>query len=339
MAALDISAVNALTAKATALSNKGRDARAGELYAAAISAAQALAQPDCLIVAYLQVLHASTLISAAHASGDSAAALRVSRRAAFLDILPAPLAALQRRNAAGTLRSGACRSHEEAWFYAKLQAQGEARGKTYTHEFLARRAVAVGYDAFLLTASLVLNMFGVNADVEFAMPAAWLETACAFVLEGIRLLAQAWAPRESNADAPFVSNLQFISEQEFDQSDTWRVRIVSEWRRVEASGALRHGVGQVDSRARAFESTVAQQRVRAAASAAARGLHACALPGCGAHETHALHFQLCTACKTARYCCKEHHAADWPRHKRDCKAARKAADAARDDAGGAGTSA
>jgi hypothetical protein len=37
------------------------------------------------------------------------------------------------------------------------------------------------------------------------------------------------------------------------------------------------------------------------------------------------HFKRCSACKTIVYCCKEHQLEHWPAHKRECKAARKAA--------------
>jgi hypothetical protein len=73
----------------------------------------------------------------------------------------------------------------------------------------------------------------------------------------------------------------------------------------------------------------------AAATAAARGLHFCALHSCGAQEVHASHFKRCSACSAVVYCCKEHQVQDWPAHKAACRAARKAAEAADNEASGA----
>jgi hypothetical protein len=63
---------------------------------------------------------------------------------------------------------------------------------------------------------------------------------------------------------------------------------------------------------------------------------ACALPGCGAHyragagagADAARPLQRCAACRVAAYCCAEHGAQDWRRHKRECRAAQAAAAAA-----------
>jgi hypothetical protein len=73
----------------------------------------------------------------------------------------------------------------------------------------------------------------------------------------------------------------------------------------------------------------------AAATAAARGLRVCALHTCGAQEVHASHFKRCSACLSVVYCCKEHQVQGWPAHKAACRAARKAAEAADNEASGA----
>ena len=65
---------------------------------------------------------------------------------------------------------------------------------------------------------------------------------------------------------------------------------------------------------------------RAAADAAAT-LRTCALASCGAREAHAAHFKVCSGCRRAAYCCREHQAADWRAHKAACKAARADNDA------------
>jgi hypothetical protein len=42
------------------------------------------------------------------------------RRSAFLEVLPAAMASLERRKAAGTLLAGACRPYEVAWFATQM---------------------------------------------------------------------------------------------------------------------------------------------------------------------------------------------------------------------------
>ncbi len=80
---------------------------------------------------------------------------------------------------------------------------------------------------------------------------------------------------------------------------------------------------------------LARGAATAAATAAARGLHFCALHTCGAQEVHASHFKRCSACLSVVYCCKEHQVQDWPAHKAVCRAARKAAEQDADEASGA----
>jgi hypothetical protein len=58
MAAVDVSRVVALTNKAVTLTSRGHFVRAAEIYADAVTAAQTLRQPDCLIVTYLQAARA-----------------------------------------------------------------------------------------------------------------------------------------------------------------------------------------------------------------------------------------------------------------------------------------
>ncbi len=94
----------------------------------------------------------------------------------------------------------------------------------------------------------------------------------------------------------------------------------------------RRGILQGIRVANAF---VAHAAASAAATAAARGLHFCALPTCGAQEVHASQFKRCSACLGVVYCCKEHQVQDWPAHKAACRTARKAAEAADNEASGA----
>jgi hypothetical protein len=67
----------------------------------------------------------------------------------------------------------------------------------------------------------------------------------------------------------------------------------------------------------------AAMRQRAAADVARHGLRACALPECAATEPHPKAFKLCGRCRGVVYCSAAHQQQDWRRHKRDdgCKAA------------------
>jgi hypothetical protein len=120
MAAVDVSRVVALTNKAATLESKGHWARAAEIYADAVTAAQAFHLPDCVIVAHLQAAHANAQFGHAKLAGVPQARRTELARSAFLELLPPAMASLQRRMAAGTLLPGACRPYEEAWCAAKL---------------------------------------------------------------------------------------------------------------------------------------------------------------------------------------------------------------------------
>jgi hypothetical protein len=137
-------------------------------------------------------------------------------------------------------------------------------------------------------------------------------------------------------DAALVRIAQnYIDEQQRFRatSSEWHARILAAWRRLQSSGVLqRRGILQCVSLNDALETHVA---ATAAATVAARGLHFCALPTCGAQEVHASQFKRCSACLSVVYCCKEHQVQDWPAHKAACRAARKAAEAADNEASGA----
>ena len=45
-------------------------------------------------------------------------------------------------------------------------------------------------------------------------------------------------------------------------------------------------------------------------------LRSCALPACAAVEPQPKLFKHCSRCMGAAYCCREHQAADWKRHKK-----------------------
>jgi hypothetical protein len=137
-------------------------------------------------------------------------------------------------------------------------------------------------------------------------------------------------------EAGLVNNaLRFFEAQQCFRatSSDWQARVLAAWRRLQSSGVLqRRDILQGTS---CNDAVIARATATAAATAAARGLRFCALPTCGAQEVHASQFKRCSACSGVVYCCKEHQVQAWPAHKAACRAARKAAEAADDEASGA----
>jgi hypothetical protein len=349
MAALDVSRVVALTTKAVTLEYKGHWARAGEVLAEAVAAAQALQQPDCHIVAFLQASRANALLMHAQTAGVPEACRVELMRCALLELLPPAMASLERRTSAGTLLPGACRPHEVAWCAAKTE-HAEALVANMPHapacvptaEEMSAWTAYVGYDAYMRTARVALHLCAVRTDIHarrtLNMPEA-SAVACSAFVENAFDMIQLCTLTVSSAEAALVRIAQiFIDEQQrFRASSSaggeWHARILAAWRRLQSSGVLqRRGILQTMSEVTAHDTHAADT---AAATAAARGLRVCALHTCSAQEVHASQFKRCAACLSVVYCCKEHQVQDWPAHKAACRAARKAAEAADNDTSGA----
>jgi hypothetical protein len=263
------------------------------------------------------------------------------------------MASLERRLAAGTLLAGACRPHEVAWFAAEmahcetLSANAAVRVPHTAAEMSAWAAYA-GYDTYILTAGLALRLCVVTAQA-LLNPVAPEATAVAgsmFVERAFDMMqlptgsANLMQLRTGAAhmfETTLVRNAQIFIEERpsfcTTSGNEWQARILAAWRRLQSSGVLqRRGILQGMG---AITAQTTHQRAAAAATAAARGLHFCALHACGAQEVHASQFKRCSACSGVVYCCKEHQVQDWPAHKAACRAARKAAEQAAEEASGA----
>jgi hypothetical protein len=166
MATVDVARAVALSNKAATLKSKGKFARAAEIYAEAVTAAQALLQPDCVIVAHLQALHATALFGHAYTAGVPEARGVHLMRLALQELLPPAMASLERRKAAGTLLAGACRPHELAWCAATTthadalaaDVPNAAARVPWTAEETSAWTAYVGYDAYMITALLALHL-------------------------------------------------------------------------------------------------------------------------------------------------------------------------------------
>jgi hypothetical protein len=293
----------------------------------------------------MQAQHAQALLGHAQTAGVPEARRVELRRSAFLDLLPLAMASLQRRMAAGTLLAGACRPHEVAWCAAvmvhadALAATAAARHVVpFTAEEVLARSAYVGYDAFMLTASVALHFCALATDLHFAQTLSLSEAtavSCSVFVASAFDMMQLRTGHANVYEAGLVHNAQFFIEERqcFRTTSEWHARILDAWRRLQISGALQRR--NIVERMRSATEVAASVVATAAATAAARGLHFCALHTCGAQEVHASQFKRCSACSAAVYCCKEHQVQDWPAHKAACRAAREAAEQSTDEASGA----
>jgi hypothetical protein len=323
----DLSRVLALSSQATHLQAKGHAARAVEKMEQAVDAALAAMpcaeQDSCLILASLRALLARALESLTHLPGRGRAQNADALACAYGTLLPAAMTALEARRTAGTLMPGCCRPAEVAWNVACLRHSGEAHAmREDMGGVVARMAAFMGYQTYMMTASLALWAYEDLAErcSDAAAPHAARAMAC--VVSALELVA---APRSDMGmsltfEAMLINDVSRVMRGDVAHCF---LPLLAPWRRLQESGVLRHrNVGAACAYTDAFRDA----RLSAAdAAATAPERRACALPCCGAREAHVSHFKLCAACKTVVYCCKAHQAEHWPAHKAACKTARAAA--------------
>jgi hypothetical protein len=319
--------------------DKGHFAHAARKLGEAAAVAEQLHAPDCLIASFLRAeqIKITHLVSDACIlpAGDEKreALLHGADAELFTVTLPAVLASLERRKAAGTLLGGGCRPMEVEW-YLQREIPANAEEKYGCVRVAARREACtassfIGYEAYLTAASCLLriNLFPCTYTTAVP-PSADLLEACGFVAHDVKMMKK---PRpfarqvELPAEPDFASVLQEAARAFVDASAHAGVGflLARAWQRLERGGVL-----EERNVARSCAESLERGNARAAAAAdaaAARGLRCCALEACAKRESHVSHFKLCSACKTVVYCSKAHQAEDWPSHKAACKTARKAA--------------
>jgi len=333
MSSGDLSRVVALTCKAFEPQEKGHYARAVEKGAAAIAAAQELAQEDyCLVVTNLGLMHLDTLYGYAKTPGLDPEAATAARGESFR-ILLAAFASLERRRAAGTLLPGTCRGWPEEEWYEQFIRQRQVLNKepAFEQEELALQVQFVGYDAYLFAASdavraLMLNLS--SASLTFLLLGR-------FAVSALDLFEQPrpefWGNAPLSSENVLANYMQSLTEQcgpllEEDGPGVLgppAAELLARWQRFVRSGVLHDR--SVDAGAERIRSMSAATSAAIAARLAAATLRCCSLGSCGARELHPGHYKQCGACKAVAYCCREHQLEDWPAHKAACKAARKAA--------------
>jgi hypothetical protein len=237
MAAVDVSRVVALANKAVTLESRGHWARAAEIQAEAVAAAQALHQPDCIIVADMQASQANALLGHTETAGVTEARRVELLRSAFLEVLPPAMASLERRKAAGTLLAGACRPHEVAWGAAKMahaettlaaNVPNAAGRMPPTAAEMSAWSAYVGYDAYVSTARIALQLCAVATHLYTAQMLNLQEAtavACSVFVESAFDMIQLRTGGATVLEAALVRRAQFYIEGErrFDATNVKRM--------------------------------------------------------------------------------------------------------------------
>ena len=331
---MDLSGVFAATEKALAAQDALRHARAGELFGRAVAAAQALRQPDCLLVALLQCWQGKALLTTAALLETTDEEMAVIWQTVFFSLLPAVRTVVKRRAAARTLEPSACRPYEADFLSWHILRRFLREGRPNSREnrlFAAEEARLVGHRVMLMAGFISIECMKVScAAVEPARQhfgGATLHEHCAFVVRALKLalhdsMSCRWDPLHTSLLCRAKQLLTYDAETFPEIFEGLPAPDLHELR--DAVRRLNDHAGHAYSQRLSNDMSSgrhALDKADAASLSAAR--RCCALASCGARELHVAHFKACAACKTVVYCCKEHQVADWSNHKAACKAARK----------------
>jgi len=267
-------------------------------------------------------------------------------------MLQVSAAMVRRRRDAATLLHGTCRPAEMRWFLEFLRAcQPETVDTSEAVAGALLRGVMpfVGYHAFLkvcassarILALAVLN----DATFESVGKAQHIHQALSFWCDlfddTVALMVQPRVMPNNPLGAEHIlcNGVNGLSAGlSFDlphmaRYHTWRNRLLEGLHRLNQSGVLveRCLIGEAKEQTNAaVRESVAHSERDCDAVAASGKLRSCALASCGAIEAHKSQYSRCSACKAVVYCSKTCQTADWPSHKKACKAARTAAAATQD---------
>ena len=331
--------------KAGELRAKGHILRAAQYYGRAAEVARDLDPgPDNLAVVNMQFQQAHCLmvyLSAASKTSDQVTVnpgSLAAQRAECVALLSAVVAALERRQVAGTLLEGRCTAAEEAWLATQVYIPN-----TVSAADASDRLRMVGYETVLNVATAVLDVlvsvrFFENdcSSAQFHSYARLVVTAAEMMQRPHPLATRRFSPEIGFARKFHFHLPSFTTGCGLDpQLD---LLLTETWQRLLQSGTLdRRGIlDKLGCENDIFGHAVNAINAAINAAITSPSLRSCALESCGTREAHPQHFKQCAACRTVVYCCKEHQLEDWPTHKAACKAARKASAAAADRCAGPG---
>ena len=336
---MDLSAVLAATYKAVAAERAGRDARAAELWGRAITAAQALRQPDCLVELLLLCLQCreQLLTVAMDEKGLDEATHTESTRRILLVKLPVLLEAVNRRTAAGTLAPGTNRAYETE-FYGRFIRHSASRDNPShpvdkADRVVAKEAPFLGHDVVIYAGTIVVATLPLLLDLLEERPRqvvmAYARERCAFLVSSLNIaLEHSMAGRWLETHTAFV-DLAYsqLQRSHLAKLEACGCLAASDW--VALRDAVRrlrdHVTREHTSRLQRHRNERGELHATAKAATSPALKRPCALASCGVRELHVNHFKACAACKAVVYCSREHQVADWPAHKAACKAVRKTA--------------
>ena len=275
-----------------------RKARAAELWGRTVTAAQALRQPDCLVVTYLQCLqfhaqvHAVILEDGEEHRGISKQTATRLELACLVE-LPTILETLKRRAAAGTLDPGTNRAYETEFYgrYAWQQTSSSEADRT-----AAREAPFLGQDVALRAGMLSVALLPLQLESRQAFDK---HERCAFVVSALDLaLRHSMAGRWLRTHTMFLDvanrKLKELAQMEasgrFSTADAVAVRDAI--RRLSDHAIREHG-----SRLQRHRNAIKEMQVIAKAASCSAVTRPCALAGCCARELHVAHFKGCAACR------------------------------------------
>jgi hypothetical protein len=341
MAAFDLAMVVSLTVKAKELSEKGHFERCLEKWRAALVAVEAIGAEDCVLVAQFRTEVARVVFEREFKrEGPCVSQATILQ---LLDTYAAAAASLRRRRDAGTLLPGKCRPIEEQWLFKFLTTRPSEVVSRADPQRVRARAELVGYDAFLSVCGCVMGlrcmtMGGGSLERGGEAEHAFFSFVCDLCDDTVALMVQPRVEEYGSAiECAIVKGLMLSLQmlEAIHAPQVWCGRVSLAVARLRESGVVekRH-LGNENADRLIADMRGRQERVNheRAAAAASGLLKSCALAGCGAKEAHVSHFGKCGSCKTVAYCCRDHQLADWQTHKAACKAARKAAAAAKDAA-------